>query len=66
MSRMSRLGQRLYSGSASVDFVGRWMVWYSISAVIVAVAVFGLVWKGLNLGIEFEGGVEYRVSMPSG
>lgn len=66
MSKMSRLGQRLYSGSASVDFVGRRMLWYSISAAILAVAIFGLVWKGLNLGIEFEGGVEYRVSMSSG
>jgi preprotein translocase subunit SecF len=34
--------------------------------VIIAVAVLGLMWKGLNLGIEFEGGVEYRVSMPAG
>jgi len=66
MSKMSRLGQKLYDGSVSVDFVGRRLIWYSISAGIVAVAVFGLVNKGLNLGIEFEGGVEYRVSMPTG
>ena len=66
MSKFARLGQQLYSGSVSVDFVGRRMIWYSVSAVIVAIAVFGLVWKGLNFGIEFEGGVEYRVSMPSG
>jgi preprotein translocase subunit SecF len=65
MSKMSRLGQQLYDGSVSIDFVGRRMLWYSVSAVIVGIAVFGLVWKGLNLGIEFEGGVEYRVSVPS-
>jgi preprotein translocase subunit SecF len=66
MSKMSRLGQHLYDGTVSIDFVGRRMVWYSVSAVIVAIALFGLLGKGLNLGIEFEGGVEYRVSMPSG
>ena len=30
------------------------------------VAVSGWSGKGLNLGIEFEGGVEYQVSMPAG
>ncbi len=65
MSKMSRIGQKLYDGSISIDFVGRRRLWYSFSAVIVAVAVFGLLGKGLNLGIEFEGGVEYRVSMPA-
>jgi preprotein translocase subunit SecF len=66
MSKISRFGHALYDGSFSIDFVGRRLLWYTISAVIIGVAVFGLVWKGLNLGIEFEGGVEYRVSMPSG
>jgi preprotein translocase subunit SecF len=33
--------------------------------VIVLVALSGLWFKGLNLGIEFEGGVEYSVSVPS-
>ncbi|HET6653460.1 MAG TPA: protein translocase subunit SecF [Nocardioides sp.] len=66
MSKMSRLGQHLYDGTVSIDFVGRRLLWYAISAVIVAIAMFGLLGKGLNLGIEFEGGVEYRVSMPAG
>jgi preprotein translocase subunit SecF len=66
MSKISRFGHQLYDGSFSIDFVGRRLLWYTISAVIIGVAIFGLMWKGLNLGIEFEGGVEYRVSMPSG
>ena len=66
MSKISRFGHQLYDGSFSIDFVGRRLLWYAISAVIIGVAIFGLVWKGLNLGIEFEGGVEYRVSMSSG
>ena len=66
MSKISRFGHALYDGSFSIDFVGRRLLWYSISALIILVAVLGLTLKGLNLGIEFEGGVEYRISMPSG
>jgi preprotein translocase subunit SecF len=65
MSRLSEFGHALYEGRASIDFVGRKWRWYAISALIVGVAVFGLMWKGLNWGIEFEGGVEYRVSVAS-
>jgi preprotein translocase subunit SecF len=66
MSKISRFGHALYDGSFSIDFVGRRLLWYSISAAIIVAAVLGLTVKGLNLGIEFEGGVEYRVSMPAG
>ncbi len=63
MSRFSVLGQHLYDGTVSIEFVRRRWLWYTFSGVIVAIALFGLVGKGLNLGIEFEGGVEYRVSV---
>ena len=66
MGKMSRLGNALYEGDVSIDFVGRRRLWYSVSAVIVLVAIAGLYFKGLNMGIEFEGGVEYRVAMQSG
>jgi preprotein translocase subunit SecF len=66
MSKLSQLGHALYQGNVSIDFVGRKWLWYALSGVIVLVAVLGLTVKGLNLGIEFEGGVEYRVSMPAG
>ena len=66
MSKFARLGQALYEGRVSINFVGRKWLWYAISGVIVAVAVFGLLGPKLNWGIEFEGGVEYRVSMPAG
>lgn len=66
MGKMSRLGNALYEGDVSIDFVGRRVLWYSISAVIVLVAIGGLYFKGLNMGIEFEGGVEYRVATQSG
>ena len=63
MGKLSRLGNDLYEGKVSVDFAGKRRLWYSISLVIVTVALSGLIFKGLNLGIEFEGGVEYRVAM---
>src|SRR3954451_7149246 len=66
MSKLSNIGHALYEGRVSIDFVGRKWLWYGISAAIVLLALFGLLGKGLNLGIEFKGGVEYRVVMPAG
>jgi len=63
MGRYSRLGNDLYEGKVSIDFVGRRWLWYTISGVIVLAAASGLFFKGLNLGIEFEGGVEYVVKV---
>ncbi|MEN8704795.1 MAG: protein translocase subunit SecF [Nocardioides marinisabuli] len=63
MGRYSRLGNDLYTGRRSVDFVGKKWLWYAISAVLVAVAVLGLSVRGLDLGIEFTGGTQYRVSL---
>ena len=65
MSKLSRIGHDLYEGHVSIDFVGRRWLWYTISGVIVLAAAAGLLVKGLNLGIEFEGGVEYSVSVPA-
>lgn len=62
MGKFSRLGNHLYSGEKSIDFVGRKWLWYAISAVIVLLAVLGLSVKGLDMGIEFVGGAEYKVS----
>jgi len=59
MSKLSRLGAQLYSGERSIDFVGQTKKWYAISAVIIAVAAFGLIGRGLNFGIEFQGCVEF-------
>ena len=65
MGRLSRLGNDLYSGRRSIDFVGRRWLWYGASAVIVVVAVLGLWSRGLDYGIEFTGGAEYRVTLPA-
>jgi preprotein translocase subunit SecF len=66
MGKLSRLGNALYEGDVSIDFVGRRRTWYVASAIILVIAFAGLWAKGLNMGIEFEGGVEYRVAMSAG
>ena len=59
----STLGNRLYSGETSINFVGRKWLWYAISGVILLLAVLGLSVKGLDMGIEFVGGAEYKVKV---
>ncbi len=66
MGKFSRLGNNLYTGKKSIDFVGRRWLWYAISGVIVVLAVGGLYLKGLNMGIEFVGGAQYRVTVADG
>jgi len=57
----SALGNRLYTGETSVDFVGKRKIWYLMSFLIVLVAVVGVFVRGINLGIEFEGGAKFTV-----
>ncbi len=58
----SQLGNDLYTGARSVPVVARRRTFYAGSAVLIAIAVLGLVVQGLNLGLEFKGGSEFRVS----
>ena len=63
MGKFSRLGNDLYSGRRSIDFIGRRKTWYAASALILLLSVFGLATQGLNMGIEFTGGAQYKVSL---
>ena len=56
MRSMNQLGNDLYTGDRSIDFVGKSKTWYIASAVIMAVAALGFVVQGLNLSLEFTGG----------
>ena len=53
---------RLYTGTGAFEVVGRRKFWYSISGVIVAVAIASILIRGFTFGIDFEGGT--KVSMP--
>ncbi|MBW3642386.1 MAG: protein translocase subunit SecF [Actinobacteria bacterium] len=52
---------RLYQGQTSVDFVGRKKLWFTISLVVIVVGLASLLTRGLNLGIDFEGGTSWVV-----
>lgn len=47
-----------------IDIMSRSNVWFSISGLVLAVAVAGLVIHGLNFGLEFTGGrlIEYQTA----
>src|SRR6478609_6660716 len=63
MSKFTRLGNDLYSGRKSVDFVGKTRIWYAASGLIIIAAVLGLYFKGLNFGLEFRGGAQFTVTV---
>jgi len=63
MSRFTDLGNQLYSGEKSINFVGRRKYFYLAAAVTVVLAILIPVVKGgFNFGIEFRGGSEYKIS----
>ena len=62
MINFSQFGNDLYTGKRSIPFVASARRWYTISAVVLSIAVLGLVVNGLNLGLEFTGGSEFRVA----
>jgi preprotein translocase subunit SecF len=67
MSRLRELGRRLYNGETDYDFIGRWKRWFALSALVIVVGAGGLAVRGgLNLGIDFEGGVSWQAPMGHG
>jgi preprotein translocase subunit SecF len=62
MSSFAQFGNDLYSGKRSIDFVGRQKTWYTVSLILLVLAAAGLFGRGLNIGLEFKGGSEFRVS----
>ena len=52
----------LYTGDNRIDFPKWWPRLLVLSAVLVVISVGSLVVRGLNLGIDFEGGSVYEVT----
>jgi preprotein translocase subunit SecF len=52
---------RLYHGETNIDFIGRTKVWFIISGIFLLIGLGSLFTKGLNLGIDFEGGAVFEV-----
>jgi preprotein translocase subunit SecF len=59
---MSGRLSRLYRGETTVNFYGRRWVGFTISLVIMLLTVVSLFTRGLNLGMDFEGGVAWEVN----
>ncbi|MEO7422786.1 MAG: protein translocase subunit SecF, partial [Ornithinibacter sp.] len=58
----AQFGNDLYTGKRSVPVVDRRRVFYAGSVVLLVIALLGFGIKHLNLGLEFRGGSEFRVS----
>lgn len=52
---------RLYHGETSIDFYGRRWIGLGISALLLLIGIGSLVTRGLNLSLEFRGGVLWEV-----
>ncbi len=62
MIDIAQIGNDLYTGKRSIEFIGRQKRWYAFSGILIALALIGIFARGLNFGIEFRGGSEYRLT----
>ncbi|MFI9646881.1 protein translocase subunit SecF [Streptomyces sp. NPDC052040] len=65
MSKLGNLGARLHRGEVGYDFVANRKIWYGISILITITAIVGLSVRGLNMGIEFQGGAIFTTPKTS-
>jgi len=56
---------RLYRGQTAIDFVGRAKTGFILSGVVILVSLLSLLGRGLDLGIDFAGGVSWDVPSSS-
>ena len=52
---------RLYHGETHIRFVARLKTWAIVSSVVILLGLLSLWTRGLNLGIDFEGGTVWEV-----
>ena len=62
MSKLTTIGHQLYTGEVSYDFIGHRRRWYIVSAIIIGVSIIALAWRGLDFGIEFKGGADFKAT----
>ncbi|MFB7375670.1 protein translocase subunit SecF [Streptomyces sp. NPDC056222] len=58
-SKRDSLGARLNRGEVAYDFIGNRKLWYGLSILITITAIVALAVRGLNMGIEFQGGAVF-------
>ncbi|MEU2658796.1 protein translocase subunit SecF [Streptomyces sp. NPDC007325] len=59
MSKLGDLGARLHRGEVGYDFIKNRKIWYGVSVLITITAIVALAVRGLNMGIEFQGGAVF-------
>ncbi|MBA3331539.1 MAG: protein translocase subunit SecD, partial [Actinobacteria bacterium] len=47
-----------------IDYIGKRRLWFAISGAVLAVAIGSIALKGLNLGIDFDGGTKISFATP--
>ncbi len=63
MASLREIGNDLYNGKRSFDFVGRRKLWYIVAAIAVVLSIaLPTLRGGFNFGIEFRGGSEFRLT----
>ena len=60
------LASRLYRNETKFDFVGRKRIGFTISIILLTVSLGSMLIRGLNLGVDFEGGTVIEVTNETG
>ena len=55
-------GHRMYYGETNIDFVGKARRWFLLSGILLLAGIISLSTRGLNFGIEFQGGTAWEMS----
>ena len=50
--------------ATNFPFMSTRKVWYGLSAVLIVISIVSLFTRGLNLGVDFTGGVTVQASFP--
>ncbi|MGH2677506.1 MAG: protein translocase subunit SecF [Actinomycetota bacterium] len=63
-----RRGIALFRGQREfhMDIVGKRRIWFAISGTVIVISLLALAFRGLNLGIDFEGGALLNYANESG
>lgn len=56
--------EKIFTGEGGLDFVGKRRVSYLVTLAIMAICIIGILARGFNLGIDFQGGT--KINMPAG